>query len=84
MQAKYLTKGRHKSTSKFSKQNRNLASAATHCKLTMLRRRCTSIAEESESENKTAGGKNSGESDFMTARKTINQTLNQFVFLVAG
>ena len=84
MQTKYLTKRRHKSTSKFSKQNRNLASAATHCKLTMLRRRCTSIAEESENENRTAGGKNSGKTNFVTASKTSKQTLTQFVLKVAG
>lgn len=75
VQTKYLTKVRHKSTSKFSKQNRNLASAATYWKLTMLQRRYTSIAEESESENRTAGGKNSGEANFVTA-KTSKQTLN--------
>lgn len=83
MQTKYLTKGSHKSTSKFSKQNRNLASAATYCKLTMLQRRYTSIAEESESENRTAGGKNSGKTIFVTASKTSKQTLTKFVLRVA-
>lgn len=72
MQTKYLTKGRHKSTCKFSKQNRNLASAATYWKLTMLQRRYTSIAEESESENRTAGG-NSGKTSASSSKGTTDE-----------
>lgn len=84
VQTKYLTKGRYKSTSKFSKQNRNLVSTATYCEVTMLQRSCTSIAEESESETRTAGGKISGKTNFVTTSKTSKQTLTEFVIMVAG
>ena len=56
---------------------------ATYCKVTM-QRRYTSIAEESESATRTAGGKISGKTNFVSASKTSKQTLTQFVIMVAG